>query len=724
VSARALWAGPLPDPAAPAAELAARLAQGADYAPVLAELQTLAALALPVAPALEAALVRWDWSIDLARVAVEAEAPGALDLLAARVAAQGRRPGVLARALWAAGQTAGARAALHRLDPASPSHPEDLEARFDLALAAGDFAAAEADLGLLAPRLPPGAAARLRLRLAYDRGGAAGLAAALAADPPGQPGPWAWALPVWLAERDFARARAALDRLASLRDPADPEHLHDAILLALEVEDPARARGLAALLPPAHPADWPLRRHIQHTRLLLAEGDRATDPAPLWQAAADHAARAVRLHPSAGALAHLAHLAADLVGDWDARARALTGAAPATLVARARLGWPEPHRAPPPAPPPEAAATAARLACELHLLAGDPTAALAALDAAGPPPTAPLAAWLAEWRAEALLALRRAPEAAATLAPALAAHPTRMGLWLQQARAAFFAGDFDTAEGALDRFRALKAAQLGAPPAEDLRDRITADARAAVVPLGAATAQDAARHPGLAAAWLARPGNLAPFAPGPDAIPPRLGHYWDGPLPGPARRGAEAWARLHPGWAQTRFDQDSAAAWLAQHDPEALPVFTALAQPAVRADLFRLCWLAQGGGVWADLDEFPRAAVDGWLTGALGVVVLEVGYGTVANNFLAAAPGLPLIAQARADALAHLAANPAPYPWWDSGPARLTVALAGAIAAGQAAGLRVLSQGDYCARVATNLPFPHKRRADHWRAGPAAVRPA
>lgn len=722
--ARALWAGPLPDPAAPAAELALQLAQGADYAPALARLQTLAALALPTAPALQAALARWDWSIDLARIAVEAGAPGALDLLAARVAAQGRRRGVLARALWAAGRCAAARAALEGLDPASPSHLEDLEARFDLALAAGDFTAAESDLNLLAPRLPPGPAARARLRLAYDRAGAVGLAAALAADPPGQPGPWAWALPVWLAERDFARARAALDRLAALRDPASPDHLHDAILLALEVEDPARARGLAALLPPAHPADWPLRRHVQHLRLLLAEGDRAVDPAPLWQAAADHGARTLRLHPGAGALAHLAHLAADLVGDWDDRVATLADDAPATLAARARLGWPEPARAAPPAPPPEAAATAARLACELHLLAGAPEAALAALDAAGPPPTAPLAAWLAEWRAEALLALRRAPEAAVALAPALAAHPARMGLWLQQARAAFFAGDFDGAEAALARFRALKADQLGAPPAEDLRDRITLDALAAALPLDRATAAEAARHPGLAAAWLARPGALPPFAPGGDAIPPRLGHYWDGPLPGPARRGMDAWARLHPGWTPTLFDRDSAAAWLAAHDPAALPVFAALAQPAARADLFRLCWLAQGGGVWADLDEYPRAAVDAWLAGAQGVFVLESGYGTVANNFLAAAPGLPLIAQARAEALAHLAGNPAPYPWWDSGPARLTAALAGAIAQGQAAGLRILTQADYCARVATNLPFPHKRRPDHWRAGPAATRRA
>lgn len=718
--ARALWTGPLADPGAPGAALAARV-DTADYAEVLEGLRRLVALALPVAPALPMALARWRWSIDLGALAVEAGEPGALDDLARRVDRGGRRHGVLARALWAAGQPDAARATLTTLDPASPSHAADLEARFDLALGAGDWAGAEADLAALASHLDPGPLARLRLRLAYDRGGAVALAQALDQAPPAQPGPWAWALPVWLAERDFARARAALDRLARLRDPASADHLLDAALLALDSEAPDRARGHLVLLPPAHPARWPLRRHLLHLRLTLAEADRAPDPGPGWQALADHAARALRLHPRAPGLLALVRTGLELTRDWEGLARDLAAAPdPAALGHLARLGLPAPHRALPPAPPPEAAATAAKLACELALLAGAPAAGLAALDAARVA-AAPLAVWLDEFRADTLLTLRRPAEAAALLDGALARHPTRMGLWLHRARAAFFLGDFAASEAALSRFRALKTAQLGAPPAPDLRDRITADALAAGRPLPGPSDPAPQDSPGLAAAWMARPGAVPAFAPVQGAIPARLGHYWEGPLPAPAARGAAAWAARHPGWTQTLFDRLAAEGWLAAHLPSALPAFAAQTMPAARADLFRLCWLVQGGGVWADLDEYPRTAVDDWLDGAAGVFVLESGYGTVANNFLAARPGLAMLAQARDDALARLA-QATTDPWWDSGPARLTRALAPALAPTLGSpGLRVLSQSDYCARVTTNLPFPHKRRPDHWRPGPAAT---
>jgi hypothetical protein len=714
---RLLWTGPLADPAEPARALATRIEAGADYPDALEALRKLVARGLPTVPALEVALGRWRWSIDLGLVAIDAGAEGALADLAARVAHQGRRHGVLARALWAAGRGDEARALLQRLDPQSPSHTADLEARFDLALAAGDRGTAEETLAALGPRIEAGPLARVRLRLAYDGGGAVDLAAALATAPPAQPGPWAWVLQVWLAERDFAQARAALQRLARLRDPAGTDHVLDSAQLALELEEPARALGHLATLPPAHPSDWPPRRHILHLRASLAEADAAPDPRPGWTAAADHAARALRLHPGQGALVHLDRIAAELTGDWDALAAALaTASDPAAAGHLARLGLPDPARAPAPASPPESAATAARLACELAQLAGDPAAGLAAIEAAGPMPTAPLAAWLAEWRADTLLMLRRPDQAAALIGPVLARHPSRMGLWLHAARAAFFRGDFIGAEGALERFRALKTAQLGAPPATDLRDRITVDALAAGRPLPPADGPAPQGSPGLAAAWFARPGALPAFAPVAGAIPARLGHYWEGPLPHPVARGAARWARLHPALDQTLFDRPAAEAWLAAQAPEALPAFAAQTRAAARADLFRLCWLVQGGGVWADLDEYPRRPVDEWLTGAAGVLVLESGYGTVANNFLAARPGLPLLAQARAQALARLA-TATEDTWWDSGPARLTEALAATLAT---PGLRILSQSDYCTRVATNLPFPHKRRPDHWRPGPGA----
>lgn len=731
----ALWAGPLPDPAAPGRHLAEALAAGLDYPAALERLRALADHGLPAGAALEAALARWDWSIDLGLLAVRLAGPAALPQLAARVAAQGRRRATLARALWASGQTAAALAALEPLDPASETHAEDAEARAELALLAGDEARAAAAVAAALAVLPPGRATRLRLRAVWLTAGAAALARAAdeGAGAGAAPEALAFLFEVWLAERDLPRARAVFDRLARLRPAGDAETGLDRVRLALAAEDSETALAGLSALPAVPPADWAPRRHALWLRAALAAADRAADPGPGWAAAADHAERAARLWPGHAGLAGLAVAAQERCLDWDALAAALAPAAaqgdvPA-VAARARLGWPDPAALLPPAAPPgppDARAEARRRASALALEAGDVAAALA-LTAETAALPAPVRAGLAEMRAEALLWQRATGAALALLDPLIAAHPSRLGPLLQRSRARFFAGDFAGAEADLAEFRRRKRAETGLDPATDLRDRITADALAAA-PTGppAAPAPAAlARHPGLAAWWLAQPGRQPGFAPDPAAaIPPQAALYWEGPQPGPVTRGAARWAAVLAGWRVTLFDAPAARAWLAAEDRDALPAFESLGAPAARADLFRACWVARAGGLFVDSDEFPRADPQPWLAGARAVLVLESGYGTAANNFLAAEPGHPLLRAVRDAVLAGLAATPEPYPWWDSGPARLTAVLAAALAAGgpDTAGLRLLSQAEYCAKITTNLPFPHKRGSGHWRQ--ALVRPA
>ena len=148
---------------------------------------------------------------------------------------------------------------------------------------------------------------------------------------------------------------------------------------------------------------------------------------------------------------------------------------------------------------------------------------------------------------------------------------------------------------------------------------------------------------------------------------------------------------------------------MATHAPGLTALFDRQRLPATRADLFRVALMAQAGGVFADLDEYPRAGIDDWLTGARAVLVIEEGHGTLANNFLAAIPGLPLFVRLQTRIAEALEATDDPYPWWDSGPAQLTVEAVGE------PGIRYLSQAEYDARVSTNLPFPHKVGPLHWR---------
>ena len=172
--------------------------------------------------------------------------------------------------------------------------------------------------------------------------------------------------------------------------------------------------------------------------------------------------------------------------------------------------------------------------------------------------------------------------------------------------------------------------------------------------------------------------------------------------------GLDAWAEF----PQTLFDAPAARLWLAAHAPDLGGAFDRLAQPAARADLFRVAWIAHEGGLFADLDERPRASVASWLDGARAVLVIEQGHGTIANNFLAAEPGLALFTQARERIARRLDQVATPYPWWDCGPAQMTLAV---WPHRDTPGLRLLTQQAYDARVATNLPYPHKRGPGHWR---------
>lgn len=706
--ARQLWHGPLDDPGGPARELAGSIAGNINYAECLQRLEELSLHGLPLDPALEMALETWPWSIDLARLGViEATDPDtALDELARRVQRQNRRYAALAWAAWQRGDVARARAAFDRLSAECETYDADRVARAEIAILCDQSA----------EPLPGPEGLRLSLLATWRANGAVALSRRLqieAAALPAHPSLWSWLIEVAVSERDFAQAGRHLDRFAALCGADHAQVRVQAIRLALDCEDAAGGRRLLVQsLDPKAPWRWTPRQHIQHLRCLLLEAAQMTtaDFRPM----ARHARAAHRLYPRVAALRDLWLDTRALNEDWDALAADLMSDNKpdiGTAGVLGRLGLPEAAAAClnhlPPQPPDEGARATLR-AGELALRRGDLAAAQAALSTT--PAAWPLRADHAYWASELALARADAQAALAILTPALARGPTRMGLILNAARAEFLAGRFAAALDHLARFRALKTAQLGTAPRDDLRDLIVHDAARA-----RAEGRAPVDSPGLAARQFAlTPASFAPVETPP--IPPRIAHYWEGPRSAPVTRGLHRWAALHPQLTQTLYDPLKAARWLADHAPELSALFDRLTQPASRADLFRIAFMAREGGLFADLDEYPRAPVTPWLTGARAVFVIEEGHATIANNFLAARPGLALFQRLLARIAARLAATPAPYAWWDSGPAQLTPeVLRARQTPAETPGLRFLSQADYEARVSTNLPFPHKRSAAHWR---------
>lgn len=686
--AQQMWTAPLPDPSAPGRDLVAGLAR-LDYDAALAGAATLVRMDLPVD--LDPLQKRWPGSVDLARLSVEAARdPGPLETVVKRA---NRRRAALAWAHWSLDDPDRALAAVARLDPASPSHDGDLAAQTEIRILL--------DLPADPPPGPQGT--RLSLLQTWRREGAAALARRMTLEAPAlpaHPGLWSWLIDTFVAERDFDSAGAAFARLAA-RQPDHPATAAQRIRLALEQGRTAEARRLLDAQVDAHGARdtpwlWSAQRHIQHLRCLLdtlSAGSRP-DYAPVL----DHATRALRLFPRNRVLQGLHVQARELADDWAALARDLNSHPDARMAARSllRLGLPEAALArlapPDPALPDHALRTRLRRA-ETLLRMGRTDAAMQAL---GPAPAAiPMRAEHAFWQAEIAAASRDLTTARAVLSEVLDTSPTRMGLRLTAARVAFLSGDARGAQDQLDAFRALKTAELGMDPGFDLRDRIVADA------LGAA--------PGPAQAALGFARAVPDFIPLADSpIPPRVAHYWEGPRSSAITRSLAAWAALCP---QRLFDAESARDWLERNTALA-PLFDRLPDPATRADLFRLALLAAEGGIFVDLDEYPRAGLADWLEGARLVLVIEEGHATIANNFLAAEPGLPFMAGLRDRVAATLAETETPYPWWHSGPARVTQAAAGLVGA---PGIRFLTQPDYETRIATNLPFPHKRSAAHWR---------
>lgn len=724
--ARALWHAPLPDPAAPGRALEAALEQGARHSDAVAQLRVLRRAALPAADAARKAAMHWPGSVDMGVLAVELAAEPVGDKLArsravadlrARLAARdaGRAP--LARLWLRMGRFDLARAELAGPQP----HSDALFLRGWMALEAGEQEAAARDIAALHAQGDPSRASLLALRADWARRGAAGLKAHARSLATASPGFLAELAALAIEGRDLAMAEAAA---AALRRSNGGDTRTLALItaqLALAQDRPdAASHALAAGFDPHAPWSWPAQAHRLWLRSGVQQAAGTALDDPRWRALAHHADAARRLHADDSGLLRIALRLQEVTSDWgtlhlafkalpDARghvaAEALLrlgrpGAALGALrrAARAR-----------PAPPPAEAMTRVRLRADAFALSGRLECARTVMSAAAP-------GTRVQSRAHALALVhldlqQRMPEAAAAqLRQVVPCFPDDPRLAIAQARTAFFAGDLAAA--------AAHEARL--PPAphmqpEPPRRLLIADVLAPAGPTGSVGHAARSLLERVRSAALPCP----PAAPSDGApIPSQLLFYWQGPNCTAVLRSLRRWQALHPHHTLRCLDRQGARDWLADRALSApLALFDRLEQPAARADLLRLCLLWHEGGVWADVDEYPRLPVLPWLQGARGICVIEQGMGAVANSFIAAVPQLPLIGRALHHALHRLQTPGAvPNPWWQSGPAAMTLALAETLdAPGEAAGLRVLDQRSYERRVATTLPLPHKRGPDHWR---------
>ena len=204
------------------------------------------------------------------------------------------------------------------------------------------------------------------------------------------------------------------------------------------------------------------------------------------------------------------------------------------------------------------------------------------------------------------------------------------------------------------------------------------------------------------------------------AIPRRIVFFWDKPRrPPDVDRLIGTWREFNPGYEIEVFDEAAARDFLAgEIDQRHAAALGRCQNAAMKADLFRLCYLQVKGGIYADCDDRCRAPVDDWLKGRDTVLAHENHLTfAVANNFMATLPGQPWLESAIEQAMIALEAPVRSFTFSVTGPGLLTMCLGQWLARQEPAALtrfRMLGMAEYSARVSPHLPLSYKQTSQHW----------
>ena len=156
--------------------------------------------------------------------------------------------------------------------------------------------------------------------------------------------------------------------------------------------------------------------------------------------------------------------------------------------------------------------------------------------------------------------------------------------------------------------------------------------------------------------------------------PLSLVQYWNDPdPPHPVVSRMNCCRRLNPGWDYRRFDQQTALAFL--EDIYGLDIATAFQDirlPAMQADVFRVAFLLQCGGLWVDAATSLIRPVESWLDRRHSLQMLRRSHQDhpkISTGFIyASRPGLPLLKAAWGEIVSRLLSRSGTKVYRDFGP--------------------------------------------------------
>jgi tetratricopeptide (TPR) repeat protein len=202
-------------------------------------------------------------------------------------------------------------------------------------------------------------------------------------------------------------------------------------------------------------------------------------------------------------------------------------------------------------------------------------------------------------------------------------------------------------------------------------------------------------------------------------IPMQIFQYWDQAEP---LEDMQALMRhwQQPGWAYTRFNDQTAWDYLRSHtDGRTLEAFETAAHATLRADLLRLAVLAIEGGVWADADDRCCGSLEDLMGEQPELILIQENLGTLGNNFLAVVPNHPFMHHALKFLTDQILSRDGDNIWFISGPGALSLAFChfyrDTLRRIQLPpGVRIFDTYTFSRTVAQHLPLAYKHRGKHW----------
>lgn len=202
-------------------------------------------------------------------------------------------------------------------------------------------------------------------------------------------------------------------------------------------------------------------------------------------------------------------------------------------------------------------------------------------------------------------------------------------------------------------------------------------------------------------------------------IPSQIVQFWDRDPPEDVVDLMTSWQELNPQYSWACFDDEKARRFIHEtFQPDVLQAYSRARQPAQKADLFRLAYLAARGGVYADADDRCETPLSNILRNDATLVVHQDNYASIGNNFIAAPAKHPVLQRALDMVVAALNRGDQDLIWLSTGPGLLTRAFAmewaNADEPNWLASAQVLTLAELQRVVGVHCPVRYKMTDKHW----------